>query len=1111
MLRPGMVVDEFEVRHLIAQGGLGMVYAARDVRLGRLVALKVIRPDRLRPGRMQRFVEEARITASFNHPNIVVVYGLGAVAGCIYIALEHLSGEALDARIARGRLGEREALRIGRDIARALSEAHRHGVIHRDVKPSNVVIPPDGRPRVVDFGLAVRTVDTGDGAVVGTPLYLAPELWRAAEAGPRSDIFSLGLVIAEMLLGHHPYDLNGQPEMRTESQRVGDALQIPETSPRVVELLRGCLAVDPERRPPLDAIQATLDELIEGPAATEAAHNEASPFRSLVSFQERDAPSFVGRDTEVGAFLELCRTRPVAAVVGPAGAGKSSFVLAGVVPRLKERGATRVFVVRPGAAPFEALAAALLVPAQAPATPAARPNRLTGGKAAVDQLAQTLESSSWELNLRLYALAASTGERVVLVVDQLEEVLTQGAPRAEASAFMEALAAAGAEVDGPVLVILTARDDFIGRVGMSPGMARVLERVLVLSPPRADQLRAILTLPLARRGYLYDDPGLVDAMMAEVQGSTAALPLLQFVCQALWERRDPVRRLLLRRAYDALGGVGGALSNYADEVLAELSSSQLHAAKQVCLRLVSRDNTRLSVPEAQLTSGLDAPSSHVVRALVAARLLTIRRDPGDEGALVELSHDSLVDTWGTLRRWRREHDNELTALRDVEDAAALWERRGEHDEDVWTGKALEGALESVPLSPIKPTPRAARFLAAGQRRDARRRRLRRVAIAALSVGVLVLSSVGFALAVWFRTQAERIDLARADIGRFTLHLAPFDWDPVRLAAVPASCPDLALRLHTTQAGPLGVEPGPEVEASLVTIETVSTEPLVMRVATRGGRAVLAIHGRGGDCGPSWIEVAALPGYAERDRHAFVIPVPTCQASRAGQVAIPAGAFVSGGPGEPSIAQADGRPEQERQLPAFRIDRTELPNGLAEPFFALATLTGITRTELPVSPVFADAGRPDRPVTSLDAFQARALCRYLGRRLPTSPEWEKAARGGLTLDGAPNPHPRRNLPWGPERAAERANLQGAADGVAGLAPVDAFPEGASPYGVLNLVGNVHEWTASSTETDRPHHLRVIRGGDWDSDGAASFHFTAYENQRVPRFFNFGLGVRCAGDE
>ena len=155
MLEAGELIEHFKIVRPVGRGGMGEVYLARDMRLGRKVALKVVHRSALGDERsILRFFHEAKLTARFNHPHIVTVYGVGEHDGQPYVALEYLEGQTLRERLEEGRLGLRENLRVGLAIAEALAEAHSHGILHRDLKPGNILLPRDGRLRVVDFGLA---------------------------------------------------------------------------------------------------------------------------------------------------------------------------------------------------------------------------------------------------------------------------------------------------------------------------------------------------------------------------------------------------------------------------------------------------------------------------------------------------------------------------------------------------------------------------------------------------------------------------------------------------------------------------------------------------------------------------------------------------------------------------------------------------------------------------------------------------------------------------------------------------------------------------------------------------------------------------------------------
>jgi eukaryotic-like serine/threonine-protein kinase len=214
-LRPGDAVGRFVVVSELGRGGMGVVYAAEDRTLGRTVALKVLLPtedDR----RRRRFLREARAAAAISHPGIAVVYEISEIDGRVVIAMELVRGRTLRARLAEGVLPVAEAARVGRAIASALGRAHERGVVHRDLKPENVMIGDDGQIKLLDFGLAKPIVEGGaelgtattateDGRLVGTPSYMSPEQAKSRPVDARSDVFSFGVMLYEMLTGRRPF------------------------------------------------------------------------------------------------------------------------------------------------------------------------------------------------------------------------------------------------------------------------------------------------------------------------------------------------------------------------------------------------------------------------------------------------------------------------------------------------------------------------------------------------------------------------------------------------------------------------------------------------------------------------------------------------------------------------------------------------------------------------------------------------------------------------------------------------------------------------------------------------------------------------------------------
>ena len=220
-LQPGTRLGPYEVIALIGAGGMGEVWLATELRLGRKVALKLLPADLTRdPVRIQRFEQEARAASALNHPNVCTIHALDQTSeGQHYIAMEYVEGETLRQRLATSRLSVREALDIAIQVAAALSVAHAAGIVHRDIKPENVMLRPDGVVKVLDFGLAklapvgprrcrTRTqmgVNTDAGTVVGTAAYMSPEQARGQQVDARTDIWSLGVMLYEMVAGRSPF------------------------------------------------------------------------------------------------------------------------------------------------------------------------------------------------------------------------------------------------------------------------------------------------------------------------------------------------------------------------------------------------------------------------------------------------------------------------------------------------------------------------------------------------------------------------------------------------------------------------------------------------------------------------------------------------------------------------------------------------------------------------------------------------------------------------------------------------------------------------------------------------------------------------------------------
>lgn len=265
--RVGQTLGRYAIASLVARGGMGEVYHARDTRLDRDVAIKILPPDlAASPAALVRFEREAKAVAALSHPNILAIYDLGTDKGVSYAVTELLEGETLRKYLARGPLGWCRAVEIGLEIAEGLAAAHGKRIIHRDVKPENIFLTSDGRVKILDFGLArvvglssveqgsstPKSTLTGPGIAIGTVGYMSPEQVRGEPAGAASDVFSVGCVLYEMLTGRRPFKRETTAETLVAILKDNPPpVAADQETPRALErALTRCLAKEPDERFP---------------------------------------------------------------------------------------------------------------------------------------------------------------------------------------------------------------------------------------------------------------------------------------------------------------------------------------------------------------------------------------------------------------------------------------------------------------------------------------------------------------------------------------------------------------------------------------------------------------------------------------------------------------------------------------------------------------------------------------------------------------------------------------------------------------------------------------------------------------------------------------------
>ncbi|MCG8423783.1 MAG: protein kinase [Proteobacteria bacterium] len=820
-LRPGTSLGQYQLIRQLGRGGMGAVHLARDTRLGRRVAIKFLTQDD--PSMAKRVLAEARVTALCKHDNIVDIYDIGEAHGRSFMVLEYLQGVTLRSWLedrwasTSPPLNDNEvsptlAAELMVPVVRALAHAHALGLVHRDLKPENIMLADDGSLKVLDFGLAkvldhssgshntnrtptaplTRETDelwmalnfpSSDDALVGTMPYMSPEQWNADDIDARTDIWAVGVMLWELCTGRHPLEplsCEGMLSIRDVSMPMPSLVERrPQLGP-LARIVDRCLRKPAaERIPSARALLDELEPLLPGRCrwiSTGTGEHDIepdNPYVGLAAFQQADAARFFGRDRDIACLMAQLRNHRLVTVAGASGAGKSSFVRAGVIPALKRSGQSwESFIVRPGRQPLSALADVLArVSRVTVQSPASSPDSGLADLRSHNALVDSLRSRPGHLGAVLRTHCQKRHGRILLFVDQFEELYTLGADRDTRETFVHCLEGVADDASSPLRVVLSVRSDFLDRMAEDRAFTSEIIRGMTILPPLSrEQLRQALIEPLDAAGHAFESEAMVEAMLNTLEATRSPLPLLQFTAARLWDVRDPQEKRISQASYDAMGGIAGALATHADAVLASLSRVEQRLARAVFTSLVSDERTRAMVGLDELCTSAGDAVERVVRHLAEARLVLMETD-SERGAIVELTHESLIERWPKLVHWLDQDQDAAQFRNRVRDAARQWDKQGRTDDLLWRGQAADEASrwldrDAGALAELGARDRAYVEAVVGLAVRARRRR-RHLAVA----GFALVSAVAVAVSLLALRADREAKQARASAAQARASIA----------------------------------------------------------------------------------------------------------------------------------------------------------------------------------------------------------------------------------------------------------------------------------------------------------------------------------------------------
>ena len=880
---------------------------------------------------------------------------------------------------------------------------------------------------------------------------------------------------------------------------------------------------------------------------TKSTRDADAPFKGLRYFDESDASLFYGRERITADLVRHLNRYPFLAVVGASGSGKSSLVRAGLIPALRRgepleggieppNGSENwpIHIITPTAQPLESLATSLTRSSES----------VTAVATLVDDMAK--DSRSLHLYVRRL-LDANPAERLLLVVDQFEELFTLCRSEELREQFVENLmTAVSANPPSPTILVIVLRADFYHHCAAFPNLRMALEtQQKFIGAMSNAELRRAIEQPATQRGFSFEK-GLIGRMLQDVDNEPGALPLLSHALLETWKRRTG--DTLTYEGYQESGGVAGAVAKTADTVYEQhLQPQEQEIARNIFMRLTelgegTQDNRRRASLEELGTQGENGVAVvEVLKKLADARLIITQRSSA------EVAHEALIRNWPRLKDWLNENREGLRLHRRLTNATFEWDQ---HDQDasyLYRGSRLSQVQEWLQTAPDVLNDMEVEFVRASQTavrteqdreialqqekllQAERLTRLQRVIYISLII-FLLLSASG---ALVYTNQ-------QADI-RSNATLVAFEGN-ARATERFISTQDVQA-LETVQF---------QSDLRRATIEAMDDTIATIVAATIGSRPVrettptptpTVFNPTPTETGSTSVPATPTPTIMATETAVSIQPVSTRRGiDKMRMMFVPGGTFTMGTNGEP----ADANPAHLVTIGPFFMDETEVTVAQFAKFLTAIesdTCSGVECAKTARDTTFthllqtnistqnrryeAEVGFEKYPVNWISWYGAAAYCQWVGARLPTETEWAFSARSQSNF----------LYPWGDTVPDERFAVFGLESPAPGtninniirrFVEVTGLPNGRSPFGIYGLSGNVMEWVQDwyaadayttypdgSINNDATSGRKVLRGGSLitSANDIRTYIRTALKpamTSSVGEFEYLDVGFRCAAD-